>query len=459
MASIRKINGKNGVSFKITVSMGRDAMDNQIRHYKTWKPDKAMTAKQAEREAKRIAYEFERDLLLGFQADNRQTFKQYAEYVNTLREQRGDKPQTMARVRRQLVRINEHIGDMKLSDIKPQHLTTMYKKLGEPGTNHWMRFAAPAVDFRALVGSCTHEQFGEKCGVYGRLITRLCNNQYISLKNAETIEKNLCRKDLFMIVGSDDALSPQTIRAMHGVVSVVLGQAVKEMILQYNPAERATLPRKNTVRNTDAMQPETVAAMVEKLKKEPIELQSMLTLFLVTGCRRGELLALKWKNVLFDKRQIVIDSSVGYLPGCGVFEGSTKTNKIRTVPLPADAIALLRHHRAKQNEWRLSVGDLWQDHDYVFARHDGTAINPTTVNLMLDDFCKRHGLPHINPHKFRHTVASVLLTNGIDVLTVSKLLGHSDTSTTTDIYGHAIDEAKAKAAECVSEIILKQKKA
>lgn len=100
MASIRKIEGKGGVSFKITVSMGRDAQDKQIRHYKTWRPDQTMTARQMEKEVKRIAYEFERDLEIGFQADNRQTFAKYAEYVYTLREQRGDKPQTLARVRR-----------------------------------------------------------------------------------------------------------------------------------------------------------------------------------------------------------------------------------------------------------------------------------------------------------------------------------------------------------------------
>ena len=89
MASIKKIEGKGGVSYKITVSMGRDARDRQIRHYKTWKPDKPMTARQMEKDVRRIAYEFERDLQIGFQADNRQTFEQYAEYVIDLKERGG----------------------------------------------------------------------------------------------------------------------------------------------------------------------------------------------------------------------------------------------------------------------------------------------------------------------------------------------------------------------------------
>ena len=105
------------------------------------------------------------------------------------------------------------------------------------------------------------------------------------------------------------------------------------------------------------------------------------------------------------------------------------------------------------------MGDQWQDTGYVFTRKNGAARNPEDVNSILNKFCKRHGLPHIHPHTFRHTAASILLSNGVDVLTVSKMLGHADTSTTLDTYGHAIEEAKRKAAECISDTILRKKQA
>ena len=89
MASIRKIEGKHGTAYKITVTLGRDALDRQIRHYKTWKPDKPMTARELNRELQRVATEFEQDLMSGFQADNKQTFAEYAAYCYTIREQRG----------------------------------------------------------------------------------------------------------------------------------------------------------------------------------------------------------------------------------------------------------------------------------------------------------------------------------------------------------------------------------
>lgn len=122
MASIKKIDGKGGVSYKITVSMGRDSRDRQIRHYRTWKPDRPMTARQMEREVQRIAYEFERDLQIGFQADNRQTFEEYAEYVIDLKERRGASPSTISIYKMFMRRLSPLIGHMKMVNIRPQHL-------------------------------------------------------------------------------------------------------------------------------------------------------------------------------------------------------------------------------------------------------------------------------------------------------------------------------------------------
>lgn len=110
MASIKKIEGKGGVSYKITVSMGRDMKDKQLRHYKTWKPDKPMTARQMEKEVQRIAYEFERDLQVGFQADNRQTFEQYATYVIDLKERHGASPSTISIYKMFMCRLSPLIG-------------------------------------------------------------------------------------------------------------------------------------------------------------------------------------------------------------------------------------------------------------------------------------------------------------------------------------------------------------
>ena len=83
-------------------------------------------------------------------------------------------------------------------------------------------------------------------------------------------------------------------------------------------------------------------------------------------------------------------------------------------------------------------------------------MNPDNITQWLGDFSRKYGIPDVHPHKFRHTMASLLITNGTDPLTVSKRLGHSKVSTTTDIYSHIIKQADERAADCIADVILRK---
>ena len=125
MANIRKIDGKNGVSYKITVTKGRNQNGKQVRHYMTWTPDRPMTERQMQKAVERAAVDFERSIEQGYQIDNRQTFAEYAEYVLSEKERQGMKYRTLDRYRELLERINQGIGHIKLVDLRPQHLNTL----------------------------------------------------------------------------------------------------------------------------------------------------------------------------------------------------------------------------------------------------------------------------------------------------------------------------------------------
>lgn len=459
MASIKKIEGKRGTSYKITVTMGRDALDRQIRHYKTWRPDKPMTARELNRELQRVATEFEQDLLNGFQADNRQTFAEYAAYCYELREKRGDRPQTLHRVRGMTSRINEYIGGMELHDIRPKHLNALYTALSEPGAsrhNHSMRLAA---GFYGLFGDGTISDIAKRCGVGRDTITLLRDGKPITVKNAQKIEAAMGEKELFEDTMKDRSLSPRTIREYHSIIYTVFAQAYKEMIIKYNPADRVTLPKMARVRESKTLQPDELQAVLAALESEPLSFRALITLYISTGCRRGEALALTWDKVDFAKREILIDRSMIYLPETGIKSGATKTGNSRRVAIPAETAELLRKLWADQALERLKLGDMWEDNNLVFSQWNGKPVHPAIVNRRLDEFCKRHDLPHINPHLFRHSAASVLLANGVDVPTVSKMLGHSNIATTLNVYAHAIDEARHKTADCISETIFNKKQA
>ena len=126
---------------------------------------------------------------------------------------------------------------------------------------------------------------------------------------------------------------------------------------------------------------------------------------------------------------------------------------------------MLRAYRAWYEELRDTMGDRWQNTPYVFVRDNGTALNPDSISGWLKGFEERHGLVDVHAHKFRHSMASILINQGTDIVAVSKRLGHAavskrlghaTVSTTTDIYSHIIKEADAKSAECIADAYLRR---
>ena len=157
--------------------------------------------------------------------------------------------------------------------------------------------------------------------------------------------------------------------------------------------------------------------------------------------------------------RILVQIWLLYSQNRGVYETTTKTGNARTVYLPAETIKLLEAYETEYKAQKKENGDRWKDTGYIFTKDDGSPMNPDSITAWLRKFSKRTGLPHINPHAFRHTVASVLISNGTDVVTVSKQLGHSNTATTEGIYGHIIEERKERATACIADNLLKRKRA
>ena len=175
-----------------------------------------------------------------------------------------------------------------------------------------------------------------------------------------------------------------------------------------------------------------------------------------TGARRGELAGLKWDNVNLSTGQVNINHGLYYSSRRGVYEGETKTGEHRSLKIPAEVIALLKQWRKEQTEVRLLNGDRWQDGGFIFTQDNGHPMHPDTWTGWLKKFSKRHGLPHINPHAFRHTMASMLYFNGVDSVSISKRLGHAQVSTTANIYAHVMEEADQRNADILADVFLKK---
>lgn len=209
------------------------------------------------------------------------------------------------------------------------------------------------------------------------------------------------------------------------------------------------------------------------LKNEPLKWQVAINLLIVSGCRRGEILGLKWDKVDFNNNTIKIDTNLLYTKEKGIFTDTPKTEQSnRVITLPKNVMALLKQHKIKQQELALQLGSYFKRTNFVFTQDNGNPMFPDS----LTDYCKKFEdrynkiiqkqiddgnkdlklLPHLNPHKFRHTAASLLISKGVDIITVSKRLGHAKISTTTDIYSHVLKESDKQASNVMSDMLYKK---
>lgn len=460
MATIEKLTGKAGSSYRISVSGGFDTSGKRIRHRMNYKPAPGMTERQIKKAVERAAADFERSIEQGYSLDNRQTFAEYADYVIALKKRTGVRATTLDRYRGLLERINAAIGHIKLTDLRPQHLNSFYKNLAEPGLRSNSSSATIKIDMVKWMKAhkTSRAKIAEKAGISAATMGVAVRGEAIRTDKAEAIAGAMGKKvtDVFTIEQNRAPLSEKTVLEHHRLISTILAQAEKEMLVPYNAAAKATPPKVER-HDPNYFQPQEIAAILDALEREPLKWQLITHLLIVTGCRRGEIMGLQWDKVDFERNRVKIDKSLVSSKSKGIYLGNTKTSDIRYLNLPAETMDLLRLHKREQLRLQIANGDRWMNTGFVFTQDNGQHMNPDSITCWLREFSARHNLPHINPHAFRHTVASVLLANGTDIVTVSKQLGHTSVTTTENFYSHIIEENKAKASECIADVLLRKK--
>ena len=469
MSNIRPRKNKEGkiTSYQIRVFKGYGPDGRELTPYTaSFKPDPDKTERQNQKALNKFAVEFEEKCRLGIVADNRQTFAEYAEYVIEQKKRSGIKHKTLLSYNSFLPLINEHIGHLRLGDIRPQHLNSFYECLSKSGVRRKQGKATAKRDIKALLKSKGYsiKEAAKKCGMASNTVSIVCNGGTIYESKADAIAEllEMPKKQLFRIEQDTSPLSDKTIIEYHRFISTVLHQAEREMIILYNPAAKAT-PPKLKKHTPHYFQMEEISRIFESIEQEPIKWKLLLHLFISSGIRRGELAGLKWDSVDFENNIIYINNNLQYSPQKGIYDESTKTPESeRYLNLPHETMELLKEYKAWYEERKQAFGDSWHDSGYLFfqekAGNEGKPMHPDSINNYLAKFADENGLPHINPHAFRHTQASILYFNGIDSVSISKRLGHSRVSTTSDIYAHIIKEADKRSSDCIADVLYGKKK-
>jgi integrase len=163
---------------------------------------------------------------------------------------------------------------------------------------------------------------------------------------------------------------------------------------------------------------------------------------------------LEWDDIDFENQMITVRRSSQYVSGKGIYTKETKTETSdRTIKLPAPAFEILKEYKVWQREERLKMGDEWISSDRIFTQYDGKPIHPDTISGWMRGFIAKTDLPQITIHSLRHTNITLLLAAGVPLRTVSYRAGHAQTSTTENLYAHAIKTADENAADALDDIL------
>ncbi|MBR6406958.1 MAG: site-specific integrase [Lachnospiraceae bacterium] len=297
----------------------------------------------------------------------------------------------------------------------------------------------------------------------------------------------------------DDGLKIGTIKRHHSIINGILKYAFKMELIQSNPCDRVTIPKSSKKYNYQIWTSDQIDKFFSALKQQYTHhyaerrrvdkagniytisaynletgissmYTALYTLSIFSSCRRGELAPLTWEDVNFDKKELYIHKAVS-ITKTGIIMKPPKTNAgYRRIKIPDRCITALKEWKKDQIRLSFELGSMWEgltgkdfDKNYIFIQKDsGRMIHVDTIGKKFKNILNEYNksckdpsdrLPEIRLHDLRHTGASLLLANNVDVVTVSHRLGHAKPSTTMDIYSHAIPSQDQVASDVLDNLV------
>ena len=241
-----------------------------------------------------------------------------------------------------------------------------------------------------------------------------------------------------------------TVVKVYTILNSLFKMAYLSDMIARNPMDKVERPkpRKDEIKpqTAQAYTAQEVRDILTALEGEPLKWRAFIHLLIDTGVRRGEALAVQWEDIDFQENTILICRNLCYTPDKGIYLDTPKNGRCRMVDVGEDTLQLLKQIREQQG-----AGG-----KYIFTQDNSLEpMHPTSPTHYFRQFSKRNGIKDFHPHKLRHTFASVAITAGADVVSVSETLGHSDTAVTLRMYTHANDESRRRASRIFRDAIQK----
>lgn len=246
-------------------------------------------------------------------------------------------------------------------------------------------------------------------------------------------------------------IGPTSMRRVVATLSSALASAKRQRLVSHNAAADLELPRASRDK-VAPWQPAQLGHFLDSVAADP--LGPVLEVLAATGMRRGEVLGLRWQDVELDRARITVRQQLVSVGGRSRFgPPKTRSGEARTVDLDSRTVGTLLAVRLAQDTQRAAWGPAYADSGLVFAREDGSPLDPGQVTKRFGQLAREAGLPPARLHDLRHAAASLMIQAGVPIALVSKRLGHSSISITSDVYGHLLEGAGREAAERAAALV------
>jgi len=252
-------------------------------------------------------------------------------------------------------------------------------------------------------------------------------------------------------------LSPKTILEHHRLLSAMFQRAVYWQLLVDNPARRVKPPKtkKPKIEFFDDDECKLLINSLQDFTGNKLKYKVAILLDIFSGVRRGELVGLEWSDVDFKNETIEVNKSTQYLPEKGIFDKDPKTESSnRIVPIPNYITNVLLKYKDWYDEQKELYGDKWIDSNKLFIQANGKPMHPDTLGKWYKTHIESLGLPVVKLHGIRHTNATLLISQNVDIATVSARLGHASINTTIKYYVHPLQKNMRKAAYVLQDLLI-----
>lgn len=434
MASLKKNVKKNGeVVYRVQITLTDKNTNKRKDKVITFKPNQNSSPKQQEKEEQKFAMEWEDKLKNGESYEGEEmSFADFAE--KWLESRKEDLAYSTYTGYVQIVnnKIVSYFGRYKVARIKPPMIEDFYK---------------------TLLGSHANGSIQK--------VKNVLSGMFRTAVRWQMIQVNPCR-DAKVAKNQEEETTLKYFTPEQSL-----------MFLRSLDMEFETVIRGHEWID-DTGKPYLVADYTES-RKLPLQLKVFYTISLYCGLRKGETLALHWNDIDFENRTISISKSVGKGEEGAVIKKPKTVTSIRTVTFPDDMTPLLKQYRSEYNQYRFSLGTAWQGDGNLFIQDDGKLMGRSTSYQAYKRHIRRYNewvrenpeeakkggyevLPEIPLHGLRHSCATLLNYLEVNIIDISKILGHAKSSTTMDIYAHSFEEQNTEAANKLNDFLLNNKR-